>query len=223
LERKTSAQQVAEHIRRMIFTNQLHAGDRVPQDEIAARLKVSRVPVREAVIALDREGWVTNEAHRGAFVNGLDADTVRDHYELIGLVYGFAARRATERGNVADVNRLVELNKALQATDDPDEIWRINSLFLRQVIQMAQSRRIVGMVRILSISIVAGNYFAEVPGAIKTHKKGIRAVLRAIKAADGAAAEAEYAAMLRTEAESVAVLLESKGIFSQDLRASPSA
>jgi DNA-binding GntR family transcriptional regulator len=197
----------------MIFTNQLQAGDRVPQDEIAASLRVSRVPVREAIIALDREGWVTNEAHRGARVNGLDPSTVRDHYEIIGLVYGLAARRATERGTVAEVLQLTELNKELQATDDPDEIWELSSAFLRLLIHMARSRRIVAMARILAFSIVSGNYFAEVPGVVKTHKKGLRAVLRAMKAGDGPAAEAEYVSLLRSEAENVAALLKAQGII----------
>jgi DNA-binding GntR family transcriptional regulator len=197
----------------MIFGNQLHAGERVPQDEIAASLRVSRVPVREAVIALDREGWVTNEAHRGAFVNGLDADTVRDHFELIGFVYGFAARRASERGSADGLARLGELVKEIRGTDDPDELWRLNGAFLRELLAMAQSRRIRAMARILAISIVPGKYFAEVPGVRQVHKRGIRAVHRAIKEGDGQRAEDAYAAMLRAEAESVVSLLTSRGII----------
>ena len=70
---------------------------RVPQDAIAQDLGVSRIPVREALIVLEREGWVTNEMHRGAFINALDEQTVHDHYELFGLIYGFAAKRALAR------------------------------------------------------------------------------------------------------------------------------
>jgi len=81
LLRPTSTQQVADYIRRQIFEGKLRVGDRVPQDEIAADLGVSRVPVREAVIALDREGWVMIQAHRGAFVVGLDENSTRDHYD----------------------------------------------------------------------------------------------------------------------------------------------
>ena len=65
--------------------------------EIAQTLGISRIPVREALIALEREGWVSIEMHRGAFVNAIDADAVRDHYELLGLVHGFAASRALSR------------------------------------------------------------------------------------------------------------------------------
>ncbi|MER5181577.1 GntR family transcriptional regulator [Streptomyces sp. NPDC002896] len=213
LSRPTSAQQVAEHIRRMIFNNELRAGERVPQDDIAAALRVSRVPVREAVIALDREGWVTTEAHRGAFVNGLDENTVLDHYEFLGMLYGFAARRAAERGTPVGVKALTELNRAFQATDNPDELWEINLEFNRQLLVMARSRRIAAMSRVMAISIVSGKYFEEVAGAVRIHKKGLRAVLRAIKAGDGLTAEAEYAEILRTEAVSVVSLLKSRGLL----------
>jgi DNA-binding GntR family transcriptional regulator len=95
--RLTTSQQVAHAIRRMIFDGTLRTGDRLRQEELAAALGVSRIPVREAVIALDREGWVRMESHRGAYVNGLDADSVRDHYELLGRVYGFVAARVAAR------------------------------------------------------------------------------------------------------------------------------
>ena len=213
LSRPTSAQQVADYIRRMIFDNKLRAGERVPQDEIAATLRVSRVPVREAVIALDREGWVTTEAHRGAFVNGLDENTVLDHYEFIGMLYGFAARRATERGTPEGVATLLELGQQLLAAEDPDELWDTNSAFLRQLLNMAQSRRITAMARVLAISLVPGKYFEEVPGVVRVHKKGIRAIMSAVKAGDGEGAEEQYRAMLRTEAASVVSLLRSRGLL----------
>lgn len=213
LARPTSAQQVADHIRRMIFDNQLTAGERVPQDEIAADLRVSRVPVREAVIALAGEGWVTAEPHRGAFVNGLDENSTRDHYELLGLLYGFSARRAAERGSADGIERLSQIHKALQATDDVDEFWDLNSEFLRQLMHMANSRRIVALARVMTTSIVPGNYFAEVPDVLPIHKRGLRAVLRALKAHDGDTAEREFARMLRREADNVVALLTARNLF----------
>ena len=86
--RLTSGEQAALYIRRLVFDGDLKPGDRVPQDVVAAALGMSRIPVREALIALEREGWVTIETHRGAFVNGFDRQAVRDHYALFALIYG---------------------------------------------------------------------------------------------------------------------------------------
>src|SRR5690242_10084762 len=95
--RSTSAEQAARYIRRLIFDGYLRPHDRVAQDATANVLGISRIPVREALIALEREGWVTIEPHRGAFVNELDEAAVRDHFELYGLTFGLAARRSIER------------------------------------------------------------------------------------------------------------------------------
>jgi DNA-binding GntR family transcriptional regulator len=214
LARPTSAHQVAEYIRRLIFENRLRTGDRVPQDEIAADLRVSRVPVREAVIALDREGWVTSEPHRGAFVNGLDEYSTRDHYEMLGLLYGYTARRATERGTDEDVAVLAECHRALQAATDADLFYDLNTAFLRQLLAMARSRRITAMARVFTTNIVPGNFFAEVPGVMRIQKHSLRTVTKAVKNGDGAAAETELATMLRTQADKVVQLLQSRGLLS---------
>lgn len=198
----------------MIFENRLRAGERVPQDEIATELRVSRVPVREAVIALAGEGWVTSEPHRGAFVNGLDENSTLDHYELLGLLYGFAARRAAERGSDEDINRLTEIHKSMQATSDTDEFFDLNSRYLRQLVMMADSRRILALARVMARSIVPGNFFTEVPGVMAVHKRNMKAVTRLLKARDGEGAEREFTAMLRKEADIVAKLLTERGLFS---------
>src|SRR5215472_18022247 len=80
LPRPSSGEQVRLYVRRLIFDGVLKPGQRVPQDEIAHTLGISRIPVREALIALEREGWVTIEMHRGAFISAIDAQAVRDHY-----------------------------------------------------------------------------------------------------------------------------------------------
>lgn len=217
LERPTSAQQVATHIRRMIFDQRLRAGERVPQDDIAAELRVSRVPVREAVIALDREGWVTSRPHLGAFVNGLDENSVRDHHELLGLLHGLAARRATERGTGSGVATLAGIHKDLQATTDPDEFSARNAAFIRQLILMTRSRRISAVSRTIATAIIPGNYFAEVPGVIRTHKRGLRNVLRAVKAGDGPAAEAAFVEIWRAETDNVVALLAARKLLSDSV------
>ncbi len=54
--RTPSGEYIASHIRRLIFEGELRPGMRVPQDAIAQDLGVSRIPVREALIVLEREG-----------------------------------------------------------------------------------------------------------------------------------------------------------------------
>jgi DNA-binding GntR family transcriptional regulator len=210
--RRSSGNQAAEHIRRLIFEGRLKPGERVPQDDVAEALSLSRIPVREGLIALEREGWVTIELNRGAFVNALDADAIRDSYELFGLVYGFATRCAMARSDDGVVDRLAELARELRATDDPVEVERLAAAFHTTTVDAARSPRIKVVLR-ATARLVTGNFFAEVPGATAVERKGVDAIVEALRAGDVDGASDAYLDMLRRQGELVVALFESRGLF----------
>jgi DNA-binding GntR family transcriptional regulator len=63
--------QLAERIRRSILEEQFCPGDRLTESEISEQFKVSRSPVREALLALEKEGSVVLLPYRGAIVTPL--------------------------------------------------------------------------------------------------------------------------------------------------------
>lgn len=213
--RATSCDQIARHVRALIVDGTLRRGDRVPQDEIAASLGVSRIPVREAVVALDREGWVTLVPHRGAFVHGVDAAWVADHYDILGALYALAAQRAAERGDAADVARLRALHRDVQAAGDVDAFDGANHRLLQHVLAMARAPRIVAALRAVT-GIVPGNFFAQVPGTIDTQRRALATVVRAITAGDGEAASARLRTLLGRQGAAVAALLDARGVLADD-------
>jgi len=86
--------QVVAHIFNLVLTGKLRTGDRVDRNEIATRLGMSRVPVQEAIVQLEHDGLLSTSYHRGAFIERFDEDTIREHYELHGVLNGIAAARA---------------------------------------------------------------------------------------------------------------------------------
>ncbi|MCL9793920.1 GntR family transcriptional regulator [Frankia sp. AgKG'84/4] len=190
----------------------MRQGDHVRQDEIAEELGVSRIPVREAMIALESEGWISIEPHRGAFVHGLDENSVRDHYALLGALYALAAERATERGDADGLAKLTEDEQDLRIAETSDDVQHANEAYLRQVFAMAHSPRLSSFSRLMT-SVIPGNFFAAVPGSIPSQKRGISAAHRAIKAADGARASAEFVQLLRHHGELVIELLKDRSIL----------
>lgn len=214
LVRQSSGEHAAVYIRRLIFDGRLRPGERIPQEQIAATLGISRIPVREALIALEREGWVTIKLHRGAFVSALDEQAVRDTYELFGLVYGFAVRRAIGRGEPDLVDHLRDLAQRLNAADGADEIGRLTLAFHAVVVDAAASPRVRVLLRAMS-GLVPGNFFALVPGAIDIEKKGLNAVARAVAAGDADTANAAYERMMHRLGELVVELFTDRGLFEE--------
>ena len=216
LARLSSGEQARLYVLRLIFDGVLRQGQRLPQDAIAAALGVSRIPLREALIALEQEGWVTIVKHHGVFVGSLDESVVRDHYELYGLFYGFAARRATERqGGVELARNLAPIQKRIAgAGEDLDEMFHATLAFHRVVVTAAQSPRI-GSVLALMTGLVPGNFFELVPGTAALEKLGTAAVVREVRRENAEGAAAKYAAMLGKQGDLVVELFRRKGLFDE--------
>lgn len=79
-------------IQALILKGVLVPGQRINEPDVANRLQVSRVPVREALRELESSGLVVARKHSGVFVRQLDATEVRDLYQMRALLDGFAGR-----------------------------------------------------------------------------------------------------------------------------------
>jgi len=211
LSRRSSGEAAALYIRKLIFDGYLRPGARVHQDDVAQALGISRIPVREALVALEQQGWVTIEPNRGAFVAPLDAQAVRDHYELYGLVFGFAAQKALERSEGVLGEKLGQLAADYADVVDPAEAQRIALAFHAAVIDAACSPRIHVLVRALS-ALVPGDFYELVPNAMGLQRAGFSAVARACRRGDGRRAADEYAKMMRVVGEEVVRLFRRRGL-----------
>ena len=213
MERPSSGELVAAHIRRLVITGEYRSGERVRQDEIAAELGVSRIPVREALIALEREGWVTVEPHRGAFVNGLDADFVTDHFELYGAIVGLMAQRCVERADDDAVARVVaDAARVVDAPTDPETFNDLTYRYVEALEWAAAAPRLTSMTKVMS-NLYPGNFFAEVPGAMEVQREGVAAIAAAVADRDAERAWAECERLLRRHGEVLTVALEARGVL----------
>jgi DNA-binding GntR family transcriptional regulator len=88
------AKLVRDDVLALILKGVLTVGQRINEPDVAARLGVSRVPVREALRELESSGLVVARKHAGVFVRQLDEPEIRDLYQLRSLLEGFAGRQA---------------------------------------------------------------------------------------------------------------------------------
>jgi len=179
---------VADYIRKLVFFGELRDGERVPQREIAEALGVSSVPVREALAALQREGVVTIVPNRGAFVNGLDADIVKEQFYVYGRIYGLAARVTTERGDVAVIATLSTLAERVAKERQVNELLALSIEFQKLIVETGGSKRLRAFFGPLS-RIVPGNFFVTIPGSAEVTRRGVAEIAAAIASGQSKAAE----------------------------------
>lgn len=130
-------------------------GHRIREEEVAARVGVSRTPVREALRRLHAEGLVDLPPHRGAVVQS-DMYELEELFELRALLEGYGAERAAARRGPADLATLSGLcdsmDALVEAGDSLAELTALNVAFHRAVQVAAGTARLLGMLPGLTVS-----------------------------------------------------------------------
>jgi DNA-binding GntR family transcriptional regulator len=182
---------VLEEVRRRIISGVYAPGERVFEDQIAAELDVSRNPVREALQALDGEGFIVLEPRRGARVAVVSPEQALELFEirevLEGLVASLAAVRRTEV-ELAEMQAIVE--EGLRASDSGalTELPALNTRFhglLSATARNAMLAETIARLRHLIEWIYSQRIAMRAPQSWDEHRK----IVDAIAGGDPAAAE----------------------------------
>ena len=135
---------IAEELKRLIYSGELKAGERLNEAALALRMGTSRGPIREAIRVLTGLGIVTAVVNRGVFVRQISAREMLEIYDLRALVFGFAAERATEHVSEGDKQRfedlLAQMDQACDA-EDSDRYYALNLDFHALVLRLSGNQR----------------------------------------------------------------------------------
>ncbi|MAS37808.1 MAG: hypothetical protein CL610_27685 [Anaerolineaceae bacterium] len=111
--KKTVTAMVQERVRQAILDGILPAGSRIDQNQLAADLNVSLVPVREALKILEGEGFVLIIPRRGAFVTEASIPDMEDLYFTRQIIEGQAAYHAADKLTDDHIQKLEDLYAAM--------------------------------------------------------------------------------------------------------------
>ncbi len=114
LEASSLRHLVYERIEQMIIRGQLKPGDRMPETELAQTLGVSRGPIREALLLLERDGWVEVKPRHGAAVRRRSNREIEELYDARKVLQIHAARLAAELADDDARAKAVELDEAVK-------------------------------------------------------------------------------------------------------------
>jgi len=134
IEHRNLSAELIDQIRDQIIAGQLEPGRRLNEVHLAARLEVSRTPLREALAGLVSEGLVVSRARRGFFVQALEPDQLEELYRIRAILDP-AALELAGLPSSAQLDQLDALNAALAAsaggagrTIELDDRWHLELL-----------------------------------------------------------------------------------------------
>ncbi|MGH2347399.1 MAG: GntR family transcriptional regulator [Chloroflexota bacterium] len=188
-------ERVVAALRRAIIMGELEPGSHLKEPLLAQRFGVSRLPIREAIVQLDREGLVRVEPRRGAFVIGVTEQDISDIYDCRLMLELAAIQRTALRIGVealAELEALVVEMDVAVGNEQPHLFASCDISFHRRLMMLSGSRALVNawepvaplIETILSISEAAMTDI-DLPGAVDGHRR----IIGALAAHDSAAAE----------------------------------
>jgi DNA-binding GntR family transcriptional regulator len=118
---KSLREQVYDFLRRELQRGKLVPGSSIDLNAISRQLGISKTPLRDALIQLEAEGFVTISPRRGIFVNRLSLDEIRHYYEVIGALEAAALSSVFHAIGPAELGEMRKLNlKLVEAIDRAD-------------------------------------------------------------------------------------------------------
>jgi DNA-binding GntR family transcriptional regulator len=189
----------ARAIRAAILDGRLAPGSPLREGDLAARLGMSRTPVREALLLLQSDGLVEIMPNRGATVRTYTTEDIEDVYTLRAMLEGYAARSATERITARQLRELHDscnrYERLRGSADKLPELVEENLRFHDIIIDAAGRDRLRAMVRqVTAVPLIYRSYMAYSGENRRTAEQAHRTITEALEQrdADQAAARMEH-------------------------------
>lgn len=150
MDRATLQHRVTTKLREIILKGSFEDGERLVQEELAEKLGVSRMPIREALKQLEVEGLVRIEPRRGAIVTPISIEDVEEIYQLRALLEGKAAEKSVsnlEQEQIDELERLCEKMAQIEVNEESvAEFISLNEKFHKVLYNGCDWRRIHGLI-----------------------------------------------------------------------------
>jgi len=203
-------------LKAQILSQAFAPGQRLRLDDLAARLGMSRTPVKDALNALATEGLVDIIPRRGTFVAALSAETVAEVFELRRALELLAAESLVARVTDEEIGQLKGLLAALDesAEGDADEHLRRNMAFHRAFVRLAGNRKLLEVYESLNVHIQIARIHARWQNwqqRRRQEREEHHAMLEALEARDAARLAAAVDAHIRRAKRSLVEDLQSIG------------
>ncbi len=185
---------IVQVLRERIARQDVAPGAKLGEQELAAEFSVPRTRIREVLGALESRGLIDRIPNRGAVVSRLELDHVFHLYDVRAVLEGLCVRLATENAPPETWDEFVELFGApmdgFVANRDFDAFIVVYERFRRRIIEWARNPVAARMLdSIYEKTNVVIRRIVILPGRAKEGLSEHRAVVAAMRAGDGEAAE----------------------------------
>ena len=146
---KSLKEQVYEYLREQMRRGDIMPGSAIDMEETSKKLGVSKTPLRDALLQLEMEEFVTILPRRMVVVNSLTKRDIRNYYEIIGSLESMAMLKAFDGLKAADIEAMQKLNAGMKeaiAANDFDLYYERNLAFHNTFLNLCGNDSLVKLV-----------------------------------------------------------------------------
>ncbi len=185
---------VQSELERMILSGELPPGEKLTEVALAARLGVSRGPLREAFRMLEEAGLVRTEKNRGVFVRALPVEEAIEIFDLRASMEELVGRRLAGSILPAELKevRLVEQMEQAVKAKDAQRYHLLNLAFHDRLVELAGNGKMTSIYRklIKELSLFRRLNLADgvlMPLSVGEHRHIVKAIASGDRDAAGRA------------------------------------
>lgn len=216
---RSKREMIYDFLKREIIRGVYVPGSRFVIDELAARLNVSQIPIREAIQQLEADGFITTEPYTGARITDIDATLIFEVFALLESQETISSRKACVIATEDDLKTLEAMIDEMDGLTDDLEAWSEKNKALHLFICDCARMRLVHKMMQKTFDHwhrLRAHYLKDIStqntAQIEHHQ-----LLEAMRTRDADRVEAVIRAHNRSALQSYISHLESEGL----LRASP--
>jgi DNA-binding GntR family transcriptional regulator len=185
------SEQVYDFLRGEILVGRFAPGQRLDLEEMVETLKISKMPIKEAIGRLASEGLLDIQARRGTFVSRVDARELAETFEVRRALEMLAGELASSRVTAADIEKLRTLIGEMEKSTEVADHLELNFQFHSLIVELSNNRKLAETYHRLRVPIqVAGIHYRSenwVERVVQEQREH-RAIVRALEQRDAEAA-----------------------------------
>lgn len=155
------ADRVYDRLMAAILDGTITQGDRLIQEKLADELAVSRTPVREALLRLEREGVIEQVGRKGFAVKTVSESMIRSIYQAREAVEGYAALIVAETASPETIEALAERMARLGPAANVESSYEANRLAHRAIVEATGNEFLVDLFDTIWGRTIAMKIFAD--------------------------------------------------------------
>jgi len=148
---KTLKEQVYEYLRDKIQSGEIKPGETINLERTSAKLGISRTPLRDALLQLEFEGFVTIKPRKGIIVNSLSFEDIRKLYQIIGALESSCIIAVKDKLDNEKIDKLELLNSKMKKAvekGDFDTYYSYNLDFHNVFLNLCDNDELIEIVKI---------------------------------------------------------------------------